>query len=85
MILRQHLQHVTGPGPERLTRNGRDGTLAAVLSCGFELGPQLNEGLEPLMRPVNVHEAKTHVSRTIDAAQAGETILVAQDRNHCAR
>jgi hypothetical protein len=31
------------------------------------------------MRTVNVHEAKTQFSRLIDAAHAGETILVAKD------
>ncbi|WP_255144008.1 type II toxin-antitoxin system Phd/YefM family antitoxin [Synechococcus sp. EJ6-Ellesmere] len=31
------------------------------------------------MRVVNVHEAKTHFSRLIDAAHAGETILVAKE------
>ncbi|MFM7551055.1 MAG: type II toxin-antitoxin system Phd/YefM family antitoxin [Cyanobacteriota bacterium] len=30
------------------------------------------------MRTVNVHEAKTQFSRLIDAAHAGETILVAK-------
>ena len=30
------------------------------------------------MRTVNVHEAKTHFSRLIDAAHAGETIVVAK-------
>ena len=29
-------------------------------------------------RTVNVHEAKTHFSRLIDAAHAGETIVVAK-------
>ena len=31
------------------------------------------------MRSVNIHEAKTHFSRLIDAAHAVETILVAKD------
>lgn len=31
------------------------------------------------MRTINVHEAKTQFSRLIDAAHAGETILVAKD------
>jgi len=30
------------------------------------------------MRIVNVHEAKTHFSRLIDAAHAGETIMLAR-------
>jgi len=30
------------------------------------------------MRIVNVHEAKTHFSRLIDAAHAGETIMLAK-------
>ena len=37
------------------------------------------------MRPVNVHEAKTQFSRLIDAAHAGETILVAKDGKPWAR
>jgi prevent-host-death family protein len=37
------------------------------------------------MRTVNVHEAKTHFSRLIDAAHAGETILVAKDGKPWAR
>jgi len=37
------------------------------------------------MRTVNVHEAKTHFSRVIDAAHAGETILVAKDGKPSAR
>ena len=35
--------------------------------------------------PVNVHEAKTQFSRLIDAAHAGETILVAKDGKPWAR
>jgi len=30
-------------------------------------------------RTVNVHQAKTHFSRLIDAVHAGETIIVAKD------
>jgi len=37
------------------------------------------------MRTVNVHKAKTHFSRLIDAAHAGETILVAKDGKPWAR
>ena len=36
-------------------------------------------------RTVNVHEAKTHFSRLIDAAHAGETIVVAKDGRPWAR
>lgn len=39
---------------------------------------------EPL-RTVNVHEAKTHFSRLIDAAHAGETIVVAKGGRPWAR
>ena len=41
--------------------------------------------MEPSMRTVNVHEAKTQFSRLIDAAHAGETILVAKDGKPWAR
>jgi prevent-host-death family protein len=37
------------------------------------------------MRTVNVHEAKTQFSRLIDAAHAGETIVVAKDGKPWAR
>jgi|LakMenEpi03Aug12_release.lakeMendotaPanAssembly.Ray.scaffolds.fasta_scaffold136761_2 antitoxin (DNA-binding transcriptional repressor) of toxin-antitoxin stability system len=37
------------------------------------------------MRTVNVHKAKTHFSRLIDASHAGETILVAKDGKPWAR
>ena len=37
------------------------------------------------MRTVNVHEAKTHFSRLIDAAHAGETIVVAKGGRPWAR
>lgn len=37
------------------------------------------------MRTVNVHEAKTQFSRLIDAAHAGEMILVAKDGKPWAR
>lgn len=46
---------------------------------------KLPSGLEPSMRTVNVHEAKTQFSRLIDAAHAGETILVAKDGKPWAR
>jgi prevent-host-death family protein len=36
-------------------------------------------------RIVNVHEAKTHFSRLIDAAHGGETIVVAKDGKPWAR
>jgi prevent-host-death family protein len=45
----------------------------------------LNIEVEPSMRTVNVHEAKTQFSRLIDAAHAGETILVAKDGKPWAR
>lgn len=32
-----------------------------------------------MLRTVNVHQAKTHFSRLIDAVHAGETIIVAKD------
>ena len=37
------------------------------------------------MRIMNVHEAKTHFSRLIDAAHAGETIVVAKGGKPWAR
>jgi prevent-host-death family protein len=37
------------------------------------------------MRTVNVHQAKTHFSKLIDAAHAGETILLAKDGRPWAR
>ena len=37
------------------------------------------------MRSVNVHQAKTQFSRVIDAAHAGETIVVAEDGKPWAR
>ena len=37
------------------------------------------------LRVVNVHEAKTHFSRLIDAAHAGETIVVAKGGRPWAR
>jgi prevent-host-death family protein len=46
---------------------------------------QIRKGLEPSMRTVNVHEAKTQFSRLIDAAHAGETILLAKDGKPWAR
>ncbi len=39
----------------------------------------------PAQRIVNVHEAKTHFSRLIDAAHAGETIVVAKGGKPWAR
>lgn len=38
-----------------------------------------------MTRTVNVHEAKTHFSRLLDAAHAGETILVAKSGRPWAR
>lgn len=40
---------------------------------------------DSLGRIVNVHEAKTHFSRLIDAAHAGETIVVAKGGKPWAR
>jgi antitoxin (DNA-binding transcriptional repressor) of toxin-antitoxin stability system len=37
------------------------------------------------MRVVNVHQAKTHLSRLIDDAHAGETIVLAKAGKHWAR
>ncbi len=31
------------------------------------------------MKPVNVHEAKTHLSRLIDQARAGEDVIIAKN------
>lgn len=39
----------------------------------------------PFSRIVNVHEAKTHFSRLIDAAHAGETIVLAKGGRPWAR
>ena len=39
----------------------------------------------PAVRSVNVHQAKTQFFRLIDAAHAGETILVAKDGKPWAR
>jgi len=39
----------------------------------------------PSSRIVNVHEAKTHFSRLIDAAHAGETIVLAKGGRPWAR
>jgi prevent-host-death family protein len=39
----------------------------------------------PAVRSVNVHQAKTQFSRLIDAAHAGETIVVAKDGKPWAR
>jgi len=37
------------------------------------------------MREVNVHEAKTHLSRLLDAVAAGEEIIIAKAGKPCAR
>ncbi|WP_254968473.1 type II toxin-antitoxin system Phd/YefM family antitoxin [Cyanobium sp. CH-040] len=33
-------------------------------------------GLEPVMRQVNMHEAKTHLSRLVDEAAAGQSFVI---------
>jgi prevent-host-death family protein len=73
-----------------------DAALEHPPPCAFRCGCSPNQPwtnnwtklpsrLEPSMRTVNVHEAKTHFSRLIDAAHAGETILVAKDGKPWAR
>jgi prevent-host-death family protein len=57
----------------------------AQTSHGLTTGLSYILGREFSMRTVNVHEAKTHFSRLIDAAHAGETILVAKDGKPWAR
>ncbi|MCX5926796.1 MAG: type II toxin-antitoxin system prevent-host-death family antitoxin [Cyanobium sp. LacPavin_0920_WC12_MAG_63_22] len=49
--------------------------------------PPIAEPVRPQTaeRVVNVHDAKTHFSRLIDAAHAGETILVAKGSKPWAR
>ena len=42
------------------------------------LGRLLGSGALESLRVVNVHQAKTHLSRLIDDAHAGETILLAK-------
>ena len=37
------------------------------------------------MRKVNVHEAKTHLSKLLEAAHAGEEIVIAKDGEPYAR
>jgi prevent-host-death family protein len=37
------------------------------------------------MRQVNIHEAKTHLSRLIDAVEAGEEIIIARAGTPVAR
>jgi len=37
------------------------------------------------MRTVNIHEAKTHLSRLIDAAQKGESFIIARAGKPVAR
>jgi len=34
--------------------------------------------LNEVMRQINVHEAKTHLSRLLDEAEAGEDIVIAR-------
>ena len=37
------------------------------------------------MKTVNVHEAKTHLSRLLERARAGEEIVIAKGGQPCAR
>ena len=37
------------------------------------------------MRTVNVHEAKTHFSKLLDAAMSGEDIIIVRAGNPCVR
>jgi prevent-host-death family protein len=37
------------------------------------------------MKTVNVHEAKTHLSRLLERVQAGEEIVIAKGGEPCAR
>lgn len=37
------------------------------------------------MKTVNVHEAKTHLSRLLERARAGEEIVIAKGGKPCAR
>jgi prevent-host-death family protein len=37
------------------------------------------------MKTVNVHEAKTHLSRLLERARAGEEIVIAKGGRPCAR
>jgi prevent-host-death family protein len=37
------------------------------------------------MKTVNVHEAKTHLSRLLDRVRAGEEIIIARAGRPCAR
>jgi len=37
------------------------------------------------MRTINVHEAKTHFSQLLDAAMAGEEIIIARAGTPCVR
>ena len=37
------------------------------------------------MKPVNIHEAKTHLSRLVDRVQAGEEIVIAKAGRPAAR
>jgi prevent-host-death family protein len=56
-----------------------------IKGTGPTSGLSFGDAWEPTMRTVNVHEAKTQFSRLIDAAHAGETILVAKDGKPWAR
>jgi prevent-host-death family protein len=58
---------------------------AAASRRWVHIWTKLPASLESSMRTVNVHEAKTQFSRLIDAAHAGETILVAKDGKPWAR
>lgn len=41
-----------------------------------EPGPQSADRLDANPREATVHEAKTHLSRLLDAVEAGETVLI---------
>ena len=43
-----------------------------------KLGKPFHHGAMDSLRVVNVHQAKTHLSRLIDDAHAGETIVLAK-------
>ena len=50
-----------------------------------QLGKQSHHGAIDSLRVVNVHQAKTHLSRLIDDAHAGETIVLAKAGKPLAR
>lgn len=50
--------------------------------------PELVQGrtrLDAMARPVNIHEAKTHFSRLVERAAAGEEIIIARAGTPVAR